>query len=797
MQPFATLFGSSQCACLADCGSRLALGLALIALSACGNTANDATTANSGGNMSSMGGRSQASQPPVTGGYTSATGGSRSGNSADASLGCGNRPAVTGTQAVYDVAKARAASPDSLDFFEFPWPEVARSSNELSGFPNPASAKGCDIGSIDPNLAPLVTSVDPQQFRQYIADTAHNFLSDGPNNAAIYIRFDGPLAASLPTPLQSLNSASSTVLLANIDGRAARGRIVPVLAHVFERSRYLKPHTLSILPHPGFPLEPGALHAAVVRRSLGDAQGQPLGSSATFEAMKQTGDCAVDADHAKAFAYLQDQLGIALSDIAAAAVFRAGYPTAALTHVLDDINTVASPAQLANPSVAGVTLNATDGYYLIDGAFETLIYQNGAPPYVPPVTIGFKGSQPTVTIGLDATSTSGAFLQGPVPSAAGGVDTTVSRTERLAFRLSIPTSRVSSNTDLANIPVVIYGAGTGGTINDPIDARVVPDLAKLGVAVFSTTPVMHFERAHVENLDSVLVTELSLYDQLTGQHTYDNLVNFVQSGDLFFNPLNIQAAKGNSLQAAVDYAWQARWLSEARLAATIDGSDRTLSFEPQQIVFFGHSQGGSTGPLLAASHDIGALVLSAPSGHLPSNLLGKTKPSDVLSVANMMGYIVCDDASEPLDVNHPFMNLLMHWFEEADAANYAPLLIAEAMGRPKHVFVVGGTEDHLAAPASHNAVTTSARLQQLAPQLAAVPGQALLAAMLPSIGYATTYSSLSGNFTANRATYTGAFRQYHDPTCKDDHFVFQCNAQARSDWANFFATLGNTAPRVP
>lgn len=127
-----------------------------------------------------------------------------------------------------------------------------------------------------------------------------------------------------------------------------------------------------------------------------------------------------------------------------------------------------------------------------------------------------------------------------------------------------------------------------------------------------------------------------------------------------------------------------------------------------------------------------------------------------------------------------------------------PLLIGEATSNPKHVFVIGGTEDHLAAPASHDAVTTGARLQQLAPELVAVPGQGLLAALLPNSGYGTTYASLSGNLTAQGMAVTGAFRQYHDPTCRDDHFVFQCNAQARSDWADFFATLSPTkAPTVP
>lgn len=757
-------------------------------------TSNDQSNGTTGGSpVNDAGGASLGASGATAGtGGASPTGGS--------SAACPDLPGISGTHAIYDLATSQSASADSLDFFDYPWPELARTLPELARFPNPSNAVGCDAGSIDPTLAPLVTSVNPRQYRSYIAGLAGNFLTQGPNSAAIYIRFDGPLSSVLPTPLQSIDLQSSPIVLVNLEDTAVRERVVPVLTRVFESSRYLKPHTLSILPHPGFSLEPGARYAAVVRRSLLDAAGNPLGTASAFEMLKRTDACASDPDHARAFTFIRDKLGIALDSIAAAAVFQAGRPTDALSQTIHDIEAVNAPSVLANPEVTSTTLQSADGFYQVDGSFETLLYQNGNPPYLPSIGLGVSSTgQPVVNIGFDSTSPAGQFVQGlPPPSAAGGTDTTVPRTERIALRLTIPVSLTLTDSQLLNVPVAIYGAGTGGTINDPIDAGVAQDLATLGIAVFSTTPVLHFERAHTENIDPNLLATLAAYDQLTGQQTENDFVTFVQSGDLFFNPLNLQAAKGNSLQAAIDYAWQARWLAEARLTASIDGVTRTIGFDPARIYFFGHSQGGSTGPLLESSSYLSAMTLSAPSGHLPSNLLGKTQPSNIVSVANMIGYIVCDDPSEPLDVQHPFLNLLMHWFEQADAVNYVPLLIGEATSNPKHVFVIGGTEDHLAAPASHDAVTTGARLQQLAPELVAVPGQGLLAALLPNSGYGTTYASLSGNLTAQGMAVTGAFRQYHDPTCRDDHFVFQCNAQARSDWADFFATLSPTkAPTVP
>jgi hypothetical protein len=137
----------------------------------------------------------------------------------------------------------------------------------------------------------------------------------------------------------------------------------------------------------------------------------------------------------------------------------------------------------------------------------------------------------------------------------------------------------------------------------------------------------------------------------------------------------------------------------------------------------------------------------------------------------------------------------MHWFEQADAVNYAPYLLREAQS-PKHVFVTSGTDDQYVPRGANEAVTTAARLQQLSFQLALPPGQALLNVLLPNQGYGSTFDSLSGNFALASGNFTGAFRQYHDQTCADDHFVASCNATARADWQYFFATSA-AIPIVP
>jgi hypothetical protein len=69
----------------------------------------------------------------------------------------------------------------------------------------------------------------------------------------------------------------------------------------------------------------------------------------------------------------------------------------------------------------------------------------------------------------------------------------------------------------------------------------------------------------------------------------------------------------------------------------------------------------------------------------------------------------------------------------------------------------------------------------------------LLDATVPMSGYGDSPASVSANLSGT----TGAFRQYHDAACSDDHFVFVCNDDARSDWNTFFASALLGPPTVP
>src|SRR6185503_4314156 len=145
---------------------------------------------------------------------------------------------------------------------------------------------------------------------------------------------------------------------------------------------------------------------------------------------------------------------------------------------------------------------------------------------------------------------------------------------------------------LGGWPIAICQHGTGSTYTSFVTDGTANELAKQGIATIATDQVLHGLRNPGGN------PELA-----------------------FFNFTNIYAARDNSLQGAAD------GFSLMRLALALSFSDgsRTISFDPARVYFFGHSQGGLTGPgFVAFEPSVSGAVLSGTGGLLYLALLNKT-----------------------------------------------------------------------------------------------------------------------------------------------------------------------------
>ena len=324
----------------------------------------------------------------------------------------------------------------------------------------------------------------------------------------------------------------------------------------------------------------------------------------------------------------------------------------------------------------------------------------------------------------------------------------VQRMEPMRFGLSVPAGPMPQ----AGWPIAIYQHGTGGDHITFYEDGTALALAQQGIAVISTDQVLHGPR------------------NPGGDEEID-----------FFNISNPFAMRDNSLQGAAD-AW-----SQMRLAfglSILDGVD-DIRFDPSKVSFFGHSQGGSTGPAFVALEPaVRGAVLSGTAGLLSLSLLYKTKPLDV----PMLLQTFLRDG--PIDEDNASLALCQMWFERADGINYAPMMVRKP-GRapdgtplaPRNIFQTEGfTDTYTPNPAIEAmAVAIGGDLVQLPEQrdvegLTVLRGRAVLAAPI---------SNNAGGVTAVLA-------QFKSAAGSDGHYVVFDIPVAQRQAAEFLGTLART-----
>ena len=297
-------------------------------------------------------------------------------------------------------------------------------------------------------------------------------------------------------------------------------------------------------------------------------------------------------------------------------------------------------------------------------------------------------------------------------------------------------------------PVVVYAHGTGGSFRGHIDS-IGSDLAAIEYAAIGYDGVQHGTRRG----DSDQPPE-----------------------GLFFNYVNPRAAFGNVLQGAADVLAYGVFAANFSVDAGNSPTTGAIRFDPNTLVFFGHSQGGTVGSVaVAANHDYAAIVLSGAGGGLLLSLLGKTEPVDIAGGINL---VLQESASE----FHPVLNLLQMYFEGADPLNYARSVIIdrpEGAATPS-VFQTYGIGDSYTPDRTIEALSTKLGLPQLTPVIA-------------EYGRPTLDPPVTGN--VGDGTATAAVGQYSPPEGQDGHFVIFDNEDAHSQLLGFLESL--TADGIP
>ncbi len=539
-------------------------------------------------------------------------------------------------------------------------------------------------------------------------------------NAATFMRFDGLIdTASLPASAAESVTEGAAVYLVNVDPASAEyGQRTPA-KYRFEHyaGEAIGENWLSVLPYPGFPLQEETRYALVATNRLRAIDASPVRVAADFATIAGAEVAAYPAlaRAQQVYAPLWSWLDEAGGDERADVVAAAVFTTQDATALLGAVREVIWD-QVDAPVARSITLrDANDTYVFYEGVYDAPNFQSGDVPYMR------EGGEIVVD---DDTGL-------PV----------IERMEELRFAVTIPAGEVPTD----GWPIVLYAHGTGGDFSSFRSNGTAARFAAEGLAVIGIDQVLHGPR------------------------------NPGTSPEIaFFNFQNPLAARYNTLQGALDN------FQLVRLALGFDFADENgaLRFDSERIYFFGHSQGGLTGPpFLAHEPLIDGAILSGAGGLLYLSMILKTEPLDITAI---VGAFIRD---WPLDEFNPILAILQGWVDLSDGVSYARYLAREP--RPgitaKHIFQSEGFTDSYTPLANIEGLATAMGCSLVAPVIEPIEGLELR-------GLDTLTAPVAGNLAGT----TAVLLQYAEEPGSDGHFVLFDIAAAQTQSARFLATLAAT-----
>ena len=402
------------------------------------------------------------------------------------------------------------------------------------------------------------------------------------------------------------------------------------------------------------------------------------------------------------------------TDIAVATCFTTDTPTAELRKMREQIH--ASPA----PTLTDVSyLGKTNVFHEFRGHYDTPNYQAGDKPY----------------------DVSGGDVQFDSEG-----EPVVQYPEPVRFLLTIPTAFPMPETGW---PLVLYAHGTGGDV-ESCKWSVAEDLSKEGMAILCIEQPLHGERG-----DASWFIEL-----------------------LTFNFANPRAGRSNFRQSAADTIVLTRMVSAGSFDIPLGATehDEAVLFDPTQIHFFGHSQGGLSGALaLGVEPLMNSAVLSGAGGVLVETILRRKDFADIAALVRSLLEVPENNFS----AFHPTMSLVQLIVDATDPVNYAQYWIDPAPGgSAKHVFVTEGVNDAATPAVATHALAASAKIPILSPVVAESEAHQLL-------GMSGIDAPVHLNITnATGRELTAGLKQWDG-----DHFVAFDVTEARTMWRNWFQAL--------
>ncbi len=333
------------------------------------------------------------------------------------------------------------------------------------------------------------------------------------------------------------------------------------------------------------------------------------------------------------------------------------------------------------------------------------------------------------------------------------------------MRLAICTPLDLSNPPEGGWPVVINQHGTGGDYishcNSNSALEVASQLSKVGLVSLSIDQPLHGPRGTPETN-----TELDT-----------------------FNYLNPESAASTQRQGALDAIYLARALAEQEVVFTTEDG-QPIPLNTQNISFFGHSQGGTTGAIAIPffGDNVHSALISGAGGGMSLTLIDRKDPVDIAALIEGATSFVEGEHLTPL---HPIASIIQNLVDVTDPLNYGPYWFAEQgdwdYTGPVSVVLTNGLLDAQTPHRAAEALAASAYLPQLAPQInqpAAIQLRGIEPVVAPVAGNEQYW---------NGEPITSAFSQWPE----NDHFAVFTNKHAARMYRMFLRSAADGEAIIP
>lgn len=520
-------------------------------------------------------------------------------------------------------------------------------------------------------------------------------------------------------------------------------------------------HMLTALPVQGWPLRASTTYAVVILDTLLTETARRYTPTDAMRALRDDrAPDGISAAAGEAYTHAVVQLrahDVDVDHVVGMTVFRTQDPTGVLSRALDSVR-----GRDALTLDAPFTLETTyPDYCVYRSTIHVPVYQAGDPPYA---------------------STGGGWVFDQTGALV------VQHMEQANILLTLP--RRAMPTD--GFPLVtLVRTGAGG--DRPLVDRGI-DTERHAGATPGTGPAMHFAREGIAGV------------QIDGPH--GGLRN-VTGGDeqfLVFNIENPTALRDNLRQSALELDLLIDLLGTLNVdtsgCADLVSSSGTAHIDVRQLALMGHSMGASIAPLAAAFEPrYRALILSGSGASWTENVIYKQSPLQVRPLAQgLLGYTGAN--ARTLREDDPVLNWLQWAGEEADAAVYAPLLIRESGGQPRHILMFQGIVDTYILPAIANPMTIATGLDLAGPALDR--DEPRLAAYQSVLDVLPLRERVQQSFpvTANLpveggSSVTGAVVQHLEDGIEDGHEIMWQLPDAQTQYRCFLRTfLRDPAPSI-